>query len=352
MSLYKPFKAGKLALPGNLLGAPIAGYSDAAFRAVCLAGGADLCFTEMVSAEALDRGSAKTRELLARAEGESMLAPQLFGGKPEVLARALALILPAEPSIVDLNCGCPVPKIIKAGAGSALMRDPSRVAAIFRAMRAEAGDVPLSAKIRLGWDGATMNFLDVADAACSEGASMVTLHSRTKAQGYAGKADWAALKELAVFLRAKHPGVAVVGSGDLFGPLAARAMIEATGCDAVMYARGAVGDPFVFGQARAVLEGRDPAPVPPEARVEAARRQLRLSVGIYGERGACSLMRKHVAAYTKGLPGGAELRREAVSSSSVADYERVFEKLLLRERERGAGEKRDEDDVGDFEQGE
>jgi nifR3 family TIM-barrel protein len=305
-------------LPGNLFLAPVAGYSDAAFRSICVELGADLCYTEMVSAEALTRGHLKTNFLLERAENESRYAIQLFGSKPDILARAVEKLLPLEPLVIDLNCGCPVPKIIKSGAGSALIRKPELLRSIVGAM-SSASPIPVTVKIRLGWDEDSVNFLEVAQAAVAGGAKAVTLHARTRAQGYSGRADWSRIAELARDLR-----VPVFGSGDVFQAADVLKMLEATGCAGVMIARGALGNPFIFAEARALLDGA-PMPVFDDARrADVARRHLGLSVRFLGERTACVEFRKQFCSYTKGMAGGAELRALAVKASNVAEFEVLF----------------------------
>ncbi len=317
-SLYRPVTVGTAVLPGNLFLAPVAGYSDAAFRSVCAERGCDLAYTEMVSSEALIRGHPGTRALLRRGQSERMYAIQLFGADPRSLARAAELLEPHHPALVDINCGCPVPKIVRTGAGSALLRNPRLLAEIVRAVR-ESAPAPVTVKIRLGWDEGSVNYLETAAAAVEAGAAAVTLHARTRAQGYSGKADWSALARL----KAALP-VPVFGSGDVFRPGDARRMIEETGADGVMIARGALGNPFLFGQARAVLEGREPGEPTPAERAAAARRHLALAIEYLGERTACVEFRKQMCAYTKGLRGGAELRAAAVKCSSAAEYEGVF----------------------------
>jgi nifR3 family TIM-barrel protein len=324
-SYHHPVLVGGAELPGNIFLAPVAGYSDAAFRSVCLDEGADLCFTEMVSSEALTRGHTKTQTLLSRADNEAGYAIQLFGSSPEVLARAAALVLPLSPLVVDLNCGCPVPKIVRNGGGSALMREPSRLAAIVAAMRAVLGPagVPVTVKIRLGWDEDTINYREVARLAVEAGAAAVTLHARTRAQGYSGRADWSAIAALA-----RELPVPVFGSGDIVSGAAALRFMEETGASGVMIARGAMGNPFVFREAAALLEGRAVPAVTLADRVAVARRHLELSVRDLGERTACVEFRKQFCSYTKGSVTGADLRQEAVRAVHAADFEPLFARWL------------------------
>ena len=332
VNYHHPVKVGGVELPGNLFLAPVAGYSDAAFRSVCVDEGADLCFTEMVSSEALTRGHAKTKSLLERAENERLYAIQLFGSDPEVLGRACGLVLPWRPAVVDLNCGCPVPKIVKTGAGSALMRRPDLLGRIVESMSAalRPSGIPLTVKIRLGWDSASVNWREVAETAVRSGAAAITLHARTRAQNYSGTADWAAIRELASLLP-----VPVFGSGDIFSAAAARRFMEETGAAGVMVARGAMGNPFIFREARAALEGLPPPVIGARERAATARRHLALSVRFLGERTACVEFRKQFCSYTKGSVAGAELRKEAVRCSTVGEFEALFGRWLERAGESG-----------------
>jgi nifR3 family TIM-barrel protein len=324
-SLYHPVAVGRRVIPGNVFLAPVAGYSDAAFRSVAFDLGADLCYTEMVSSEALVRGHPGTALLLHREPNETRYAIQLFGSKPDVLARAARIAAARGPELIDLNCGCPVPKIVKSGSGSALMKRPELIYECVAAMREELGPEgpPVTVKIRLGWDSSSVNYLEVARGAVEAGASAVTLHARTKTQGYAGNADWTAIKRLVDALE-----VPVFGSGDVFDARAAARMLEETGCAGVMIARGAMGNPFIFRETKAILEGRSPEPPAIAECVMAARRHLELSVAVLGERTACAEFRKQFCSYTKGTVGGAELRSEAVRASSQAQFEDLLDRWL------------------------
>jgi nifR3 family TIM-barrel protein len=325
MELYHPVKVGDALLPGNVFLAPVAGYSDAAFRSVCFGLDADLCYTEMVSAEALTRGHAKTPALMDRAENETRYAIQLFGSRAETLAAAARIAAARGPVLVDLNCGCPVPKIVRAGSGSALMKKPELIRDIAAAMTAALGPdgPPVTVKIRSGWDEGSVNYREAADAAVEGGAKAVTLHARTRSQQYSGKADWSKIADLASRL-----AVPVFGSGDVFEPSDAARMVSETGCAGVMIARGAMGDPFIFRRARAVMLGRPDEPPSLRERADAARRHLELSARFLGERTACVEFRKQFCSYTKGSIGGAELRAAGVKASTVGEFEALFERWL------------------------
>jgi nifR3 family TIM-barrel protein len=338
MSLYRPVHIGPLTLGGNLFLAPVAGYSDRAFRSICVEAGADFTFTELVSAESLIRNppadTADPRNpaavLLRRGEGEKQYAIQLFGAVPERIYEAAALLAPWGPAAVDINGGCPVPKVTKTGAGSALMRDPANlgrvVEAAVRASREHLGNAPVTIKIRSGWDGSSLNYLECARIAVEAGAAMVSLHPRTRAQDYGGQSDWSRIADLVSRLP-----VPVTGSGDLYTPEAAERMLRETGCAAVMFARGAMGNPFIFTETRSLLTtGSDVTPAPGE-RFAAAFRQLELLAAGLGERKACLEMRKQFCAYTTGgrgrpgMPGGAALRNRLVHAASIAEYRAILQ---------------------------
>jgi nifR3 family TIM-barrel protein len=324
-SLLKPIDLPGLHLPGNIFLAPMAGYTDAAFRSLCTEQGASLCFTEMVSAEALARGSSKTLELARRAENERLWGVQIFGADPRSAAAAVRALERLGPSLYDLNCGCSVPKVLKTGAGAALLRDPERIRDMLKAMRGETG-APLSVKIRSGWDPGSLNYLEVAGLAHEGGAALICLHPRTRTQAFSGCADWSHIGELK-----RRSGLQVFGSGDLFSADDAVRLVSLTGCDGVMFARGAIGNPFIFAQALALFSGRPVLPAPaPEVRLAMALEQLARAVAIHGETQACRQMRKHFCYYSRGIPGGAELRAKAVRAESVKDYRRLVEQFLKR----------------------
>ena len=323
MSLYKPLCIGGLALPGNLFLAPVAGYTDRAFRSICIEQGADFTCTELVSSEALVRGGVKTQALFRRADNERRYAIQLFGSDPDVMYRAAAMLAPQRPDLVDINCGCPVPKVVKTGSGAALTRDPERLAriveAVVRASREHLNNTPVSVKIRSGWDAETINYRESAGAAVAAGASMITLHARTRAQGYEGRSNWAHIADLV-----SRVSVPVAGSGDLFTPQDAAAMLEQTACAAVMFARGALGNPFIFAQTRSLLLTGSYAIQPPQDRITVAFRQLALLANDLGEKSACLEMRKQFCAYTHGMAGGAELRNRLVHADTIDAYRAIF----------------------------
>jgi nifR3 family TIM-barrel protein len=313
--LYHPVHIGNLTIPGNLFLAPLAGITDKGFREICLRQGAELTFTEMVSAEAVARGNEKTFALMEPTHSEKLLAVQLFMNDADTARRSLDSVLEFNPDIIDLNCGCPVPKVVKTGAGSALMKNPRMIHDIVKVL-AQADQTAVSVKIRIGWDTDSINFLEAADAAVSGGASMIAMHARTRSQGYSGRADWEALARLK-----QAVDVPVVGSGDLFSAFDAQRMLELTGIDALMFARGAIGNPFIFSQTKQLLtEGTEPRVPDFSRRAEAMLEQLDLTIEDKGERTACREMRKQFCAYTRGLPNAAALRSRIIQARTRGDY--------------------------------
>ena len=309
-SLYHPVRIGSLELGGNIFLAPVAGYSDRAFRSICFECGADFAYTEMVSAEALTRNNKKTEILMRRAPNEKAYAVQIFGGTPDVMADAAKIVIEkTDAECIDINCGCPVPKIVKTGAGSALTRDPDRLYSVVRAVVGSVSEsaraaVPVTVKIRSGWDSESITWREAAEAALSAGAAAITIHGRTKAQGYEGKADWGILAELKKLVDGKTGGTVPV------------------------FARGAMGNPFIFTRTKHLLVDGTDIDVPVEERIRAGFRELSLLVEDIGEEAACRESRKRFCAYTKGIDGGAALRKQIVASSTVEEYRAVFGKYL------------------------
>jgi nifR3 family TIM-barrel protein len=370
MTLYRSVKIGSLEIPGNLFLAPVAGYTDRAFRSICVEQGACFSFTELVSAEAIYRnfgryglysedlsqrhrtkGSGNTEEgnveeinsfpsaspclrvnsspnisamnLVRRGDNEKLYAVQLFGGESESIYKAACLLAPLQPDALDINSGCPVPKIVKNGAGSALMKDPANlgkiVEAAVRASREKLGGIPVTIKIRSGWDSSSINYCECARIAVEAGAAMVTLHPRTRAQGYSGRSDWSHIADLVTRL-----SVPVTGSGDLYTPEDAQNMLKETGCAAVMFARGAIGNPFIFSAAYSLLQTGMWEPALFSVRINAAMRHLEMLAADIGEKVACLEMRKQFCAYTKGIPKGAALREKVVHAQTINEYRQII----------------------------
>lgn len=325
--LYHPVKIGKTKLNGNLFLAPVAGYSDRSFRSICVEQGASFTYTEMVSAEALVRGNWKTEELMARAPNEKAYSVQIFGGEESIMAEAAKIVLEkTNCEVIDINCGCPVPKIIKTGAGSALTRDPERLGKIVAAIKKAAeGRCAVTVKIRSGWDAVTITWKEAALAALENGADAITMHPRTRTQGYEGFSDWTKLRDLVQLAEGKVP---VFGSGDLFKPEDAKRMLEETGCDGVMFARGAMGNPFIFKKTIQLLQNGTYDDIPASVRLNTAFKELELLIADTNEKHACMEMRKRFCAYSKGIEGGAELRAKTIHANTLADYHEIFDAYL------------------------
>ena len=328
-AFYHSVKIGSLELAGNLFLAPVAGYTDRAFRSICIDQGADFTYTELASSEALVRGGKATFDLIRRGENEKQYAIQLFGHDPETMYKAALALSPYHPEAVDINAGCPVLKVVKTGAGSALMRDPARlgkiVEAVARASREALNSAPVTVKMRSGWDEGSINYAECSRIACEAGAAMVCLHPRTRGQGYGGKSDWTHVADLVTRL-----SIPVSGSGDIFTPEDAKRMLTETSCAAVMFARGALGNPFIFSAVKSLLVSGSWEPVAFDERITIAFHHLDLLTADIGERAACREMRKAFCAYTKGLPGktgapgSAALRNRLVSAETTEDYRTIF----------------------------
>ena len=308
----------------RLLLAPMAGVSDEAFRALCREQGADLAFTEMVSAKGLSYANEKTRRLLALAPGEDQVAVQLFGHEPDTMAAQAAWIeqeMGESLAYLDVNMGCPARKIVSKGDGSALMREPELAASIVRAIRAAVAH-PVTVKFRRGWAMGAETAPDFARRMEDAGACAVAVHGRFAEQLYRGSADWDAIARVKEVV-----DVPVIGNGDVRSGADAVALTARTGCDAVMIARGAEGNPWVFAQAKAALAGV-PEPPAPDARerIAMARRHARLLARREGKN--IVRMRKHAMWYLAGLPGAAAARAKINACVSVEDFDRVFDELL------------------------
>lgn len=313
----------------RLLLAPMAGVSDEAFRTLCREQGADLTYTEMVSAKGLSFANEKTRHLLDLAEGEDLVAVQLFGHEPEVMAHQAAWVeetMGHSLAYLDINMGCPARKIVTKGDGSALMKDPELAARIVSAC-VKAVDHPVTVKFRRGWAEGDETCVEFARRMEQAGACAVTVHGRYALQLYRGRAEWDAIARVK-----EAVCIPVVGNGDVRTGADAAALVERTACDAVMIARGAEGNPWVFTQAKAALEGRpEPAPPTVEERIAMARRHARLLAKRQGRN--IVRMRKHAMWYLAGLPGAAVARAKINACVRVEDFDAVFDELLSGGRE-------------------
>lgn len=314
-------KIGNTVLKHGILLAPMAGATDYAFRSVCKGFGAEYLVSEMVCAKALcyeqktkksiSASPSKTAPLAAIREGELPMAVQIFGSEPSIMAEAARMIAEnsyrgttsaCTPSAIDINMGCPVHKVVSNGEGSALLKNPTLAAAIVRAV-VGAVDLPVTVKIRTGWDKNSINATEVAKRLEDAGASLICVHGRTREQQYAPYADWT---EIA---RVKNAvGIPVVGNGDIFAPADALRMINETGCDGVMIGRGALGNPWIFENTVKLLEGEREREIPTNEIIDTALSHLSLMIESKGESAGIAESRKHLGWYMKGIRGAAELR--------------------------------------------
>ena len=303
--------------------APMAGVCDMPYRLICKEMGCGLMYTEMISAMGLKYGDRNTLKILEMSEDERPVAAQVFGSDPEVVAYGARIMETKGADLIDINMGCPVPKVVRSGEGCALMRRPDLAARIVERVKASV-DVPVTVKIRKGWDDLTANAVEFARACVEAGADAVAVHGRTRSQGYSGKADWNVIAEVAAAV-----SVPVIGNGDVVEPEDAVRMLELTGCAGVMIGRGAMGNPWIFRRALHCLRtGETPAEPSPAERIGLALRHLDMAVAFKGEKVASKEMRKHLAWDIRGLRGAARMREVINSCPDSASLRRAMEGYL------------------------
>ena len=313
-------KIGNLELENNVFLAPMAGVTDLPFRLLCKEMGCGLVYSEMVSAKGILYDNKNTTELLEIDPNERPVAVQLFGSDPEILGAMAKKIEPYPIDIIDVNMGCPAPKIVKNGEGSCLMKTPELVGKIVKSL-VESQSKPVTIKFRKGFDDDHINAVEIAKIAEANGASAVAVHGRTREQYYSGKADWDIIKQVKAAVN-----IPVIGNGDVFTPQDAKNLFEHTGCDAIMVGRGAQGNPWIFKRILHYLETGELLPEPTaEEKVEKALRHSQMLIDYKGEYIGVREMRKHMAWYMKGLPGAAELRGKLNHAENMEQLE-----VLLR----------------------
>ena len=312
-------KIKNIELENNVLLAPMAGVTDKAFRLITKPFGPALMYTEMVSGKGLFYNNKRTGDLLTTEDCERPIAVQLFGHEPEVLAEIAYKALESNAEIIDINMGCPAPKIVNNGDGSALMKSPELAGRIIEAVVA-AVDKPVTVKFRKGWDNGSVNAVEFAKICEQAGASAIVVHGRTRAQMYAGRADWDIIRDVK-----RAVGIPVTANGDIFTGADAEHILRYTGCDLAMIGRGSFGNPWLFAQANAAAVGQPEPPLPPlDERMDTAYRQIKALAEFSGERIACLEARHHLPWYLHGVAHSGYYKQQLVHVETLEDVERII----------------------------
>jgi len=314
------FKIGPVPVYGDVVLAPMAGYSDMPFRSICRKLGSAMSYTEFVSTEGILHGNEKGLRMLRYAETERPITFQVFGRNPQTILEAAKRIEGLGPDIIDLNMGCSVSKVAGKGAGAALLKDPVKIGKIF-ALLSQHLTVPVTGKIRLGWDFQNMNYLEVVRAMEENGAQLVAVHGRTKSQAYKGNANWDAIGDLK-----SRANIPIIGNGDIKCVPDIARMKEHTGCDAVMVARAAIGNPWIFA-------GKEATDVPFDVKIALMRQHFQANLSFYGEHKGLILFRKHVAKYIFSVPGAKTIRLKLLTATTIDDFELLLEEVEKNEQE-------------------
>lgn len=312
-------KIGNLELKNKVFLSPMAGGTDLPFRLICKEQGCGLLYTEMINGKALCYDDENTKKMLKIEEEEHPVAVQIFGSEPEFMGRAAEIMNDYSNEILDINMGCPAPKVVKNGDGSALMKNPKLAEEVLRAV-VKNSKKPVTLKIRKGWDDNSVNAVEIAKIAEDCGISALAIHGRTREQFYTGKADWDIIAEIK-----KNLSIPVIGNGDVFTIEDSINMLDKTGCDAIMIGRGAQGNPWIFKRINHYMNTGEILPEPTlNEKISTAIKHLKLAVEEHGEYVAVREMRKHIAWYLKGLRNSAKLRDEI---NKIEDYQEVVSKL-------------------------
>ncbi len=316
------FRIGQVGIANQVLVAPMAGVTDKAFRVIAKSYGCGLVCTEMISDMGLVYGQSRTHRIADTSGEERPVMVQIFGSQPLTMGKAAEIAALQGADIIDINMGCPTPKIVRNGEGAALMLDLDRCREIFRAV-VRAAPVPVTVKMRKGWDESRPTCLELAQIAEQEGIAAITLHPRTRMQFFAGKSDWFMIKAVKELVK-----IPVIGNGDINSAVDARRMMALTGCDAVMLGRAVLGNPFLIRETVELLSRGQSLPPPTQAeRIETALRHLELAIEYKGEWVAVREMRKQLAWYIKGRPGASELRSRLNQASSQEEIQAILESI-------------------------
>ncbi|MBU5335805.1 tRNA dihydrouridine synthase DusB [Intestinibacter bartlettii] len=310
---------GNVSLDNRVFLSPMAGVTDLPFRLICKQKGCGMLYTEMINAKALCYNDENTKKMTKIEDEEHPIAIQIFGSEPEYMGRAAEILNSHPNEILDINMGCPAPKVIKNGDGSALMKNPKLAEEVMRAV-VENSTKPVTLKIRKGWDDNSVNAVEIAKIAEQAGISALAIHGRTREQYYSGKADWDIIKEIKESI-----SIPVIGNGDVFEIEDAINMLEKTNCDAIMIGRGAQGNPWIFNRINHYMQTGEILPKPTaEEKISTAIEHMKLAVAEHGEYVAVREMRKHIGWYIKGLKNSARFRDEI---NKLTDCESVIMKL-------------------------